>query len=603
MRGHDLPNTRRHGLAVVIVVLLAISSAEHIGTTIAENADARVETPEPELNRAFDYVRDFWPELIRPGYSVALPLPGRFVMPGGFFEWFFYWDSYFIILGLVVQGEWELAQEIVDNLIYEVEVFGFVPNYNAPDAVCRSRSQPPYLTSAIREVYPYVQDRDWLERAYSAAATEYLGYWLAEPHVTATGLSRYYDTGLDGCITVPNTPHFRAMAESGWDNTPRFGDDVSQVLPADLNSQLYRYELDLAQFADLLGKATEAEGWRSRAEARRTLINRYLWDEEQGFYLDYGLRTEDRVSSTPRCLSSYVPLWAGVASETQAARMIDHLLLFEQGHGLATCEPGWDDGTQHNYPVGWAYSHWYVAYGLRRYGYNSDATRITMKWLRIVAHKLDETGAMWERYNVVNPDEPAAGRYPIQEGFGWTNSVFAALLARIVFGVEPDMVTGEPIWGSSLPEEWHGKDGKLHLPSYPWTEGPPENLPPLANFTHQPAQPLRGEDVRFNDESVDPENALTSWLWNFGDGSSSTERNPIHAYSEPGTYSVVLNVTDDEGNTATKTLSISVTPSVSDREAPQEPAPGYSPQLILILLVGATILVLLVVVFLARRRT
>lgn len=452
---------------ILVLIMLVISTPSPPGA----GRTAFVRTPEPALDETFDYVRDFWPELTRPGDSVALPLPGRFVMPGGFFEWFFYWDSYFITLGLVVQGEWQLAREVVDNLVYEVEQFGYVPNYNAPDAVCRSRSQPPFLTSAIREVYPYVRDKDWLTRAYDAAAREYSGYWLAEPHLTPTGLSRYYDTGANGCITVPDTPHFRAMAESGWDNTPRLGDDVSQVLPVDLNGKLYRYEKDLAQFAELLDNPNGAQEWRSRAEARQALIDAYFWDEEQGFYFDYDLRTGDRLRSTPRCLSSYVPLWAGAANETQAARMVGHLPLFESSHGLATCEPGWDDGTQHNYPVGWAYSHWYVTHGLRRHGYDDDASRVATKWLRLLAGKLNETGVMWERYNVVNPYEPAAGRYPLQRGFGWTNSVFAAALVRVVFGVEPDLVTGELLWEPSLPVAWRGKDAHVYLPTYPWPAG------------------------------------------------------------------------------------------------------------------------------------
>ncbi|NCF68851.1 MAG: hypothetical protein GWP61_23060 [Chloroflexi bacterium] len=43
--------------------------------------------------------------------SLAFPHSGHFVKPGGFFKWFFYWDSYFTLLGLVVQGKWQLAME------------------------------------------------------------------------------------------------------------------------------------------------------------------------------------------------------------------------------------------------------------------------------------------------------------------------------------------------------------------------------------------------------------------------------------------------------------------------------------------------------------
>jgi hypothetical protein len=109
--------------------------------------------------------------------------------------------------------------------------------------------------------------------------------------------------------------------------------------------------------------------------------------------------------------------------------------LFEHDHGLAATEPGWEDGDQHDYPSGWAYSHWYVTQGLIRFGYRDAAVRIALKWLRLVAGKLHQFGVIFERYNVVDPDGPTPGRYPPQRGFGWTNGVFAALLTRVVLGL------------------------------------------------------------------------------------------------------------------------------------------------------------------------
>lgn len=250
-----------------------------------------VRTPEPALDRAFAYIRDYWPELTRPGSWLKFPLPHPYVRPGGFFKMFVYWDSYFILLGLVTQGRWELAAGIVDNMIYAVEKLGHVPCYISSKTACRSRSQPPFLTSAIREVAPYVADRDWLARATAAAEREYLGYWMTEPHLTGLGLNRYIDPGGDGCETVPDTPHYRAMAESGWDNTARFGDDTTMVVPVDLNAQLFRYERDLADLSATLGRHEAAAAWRTRAAERKELINRYLWSADEGIYRDLDLRT------------------------------------------------------------------------------------------------------------------------------------------------------------------------------------------------------------------------------------------------------------------------------------------------------------------------
>ncbi len=435
-----------------------------------------VETPEPGLNHTFAYVRDCWPELTRPGAWLAFPLPNPYVRPGGFFKMFVYWDSYFILLGLVVQGQWGLATGIVDNMIYAVERLGHVPGYLSSKTACVSRSQPPFLTSAIREVAPFVNDRDWLARAVAAAEREYLGYWTAQPHLTHLGLSRYVDPGNDGCVTVPNTPHHRAMAESGWDNTARFGDDTTMIVPVDLNAQLFRYERDLADLSTMLGRAGDAAVWHARATNRKELINRYLWVDDEGFYRDLDLRTGGPLRAAPRALSAFVPLWAGLADPSQAASMAAHLPMFEHDHGVATTEPGWADGDQHNYPTGWAYSHWYVAEGLFRAGYRDDAVRISLKWLRLVAAKFEQTGALLERYNVVDPDGQTPGRYPVQRGFGWTNGAFAALLTRVVLGIrppdlEPSDGPGARDIASSLPTSWRGKEIPVHLPRYPWPTG------------------------------------------------------------------------------------------------------------------------------------
>lgn len=388
-------------------------------------------TLEPRLDAAHAAAATGWPSLTRSGGGLAFPLPGRFVAPGGFFDWFFYWDSYFTILGLIACGEWQLARELVDAMLASIEEFGLVPNYNSPKGVCRSRSQPPFLTDAIIEVWPSVEDRGWLERAVAAATEEYEGYWTRDPHLTDLGLSRYVDPTGEGCGTVPDTPHHRAMAESGWDNTARFGSDASQVVAIDLNAQLFRYETDLVHLSTLLDDRDGAALWAERAQERCDRMNELCWDDETGWFWDVSLETGRWLEGTPKSLASFVPMWAGLATEDQAARLIEHLPLFEAGHGVAATEPGWDDGTEHSWPTGWAYSHWYVCEGLCRYGYRQQSERIALKWLRRVADGYAETGQFLERYNVVDPAGPTPGRYRPQPGFAWTNAVFIALMVQV----------------------------------------------------------------------------------------------------------------------------------------------------------------------------
>ena len=88
------------------------------------------------------------------------------------------------------------------------------------------------------------------------------------------------------------------------------------------------------------------------------------------------------------------------------------------------------------------------------------------------------------------------------------------------------------------------------------------NVGPFAGFTFFPDEGAVGVDVRFMDRSSDPEGKTLEYLWNFGDGGTSAERNPLHAFDSSGTKSVRLTVTDDEGASDTITREIMVFPNV-----------------------------------------
>jgi PKD repeat protein len=75
------------------------------------------------------------------------------------------------------------------------------------------------------------------------------------------------------------------------------------------------------------------------------------------------------------------------------------------------------------------------------------------------------------------------------------------------------------------------------------------NTPPTALFTYWPERPTINDVVQFTDQSADLDGAITSWFWDFGDGITSTVRNPSHQYSAAGIYTVILTVTDNGGAT------------------------------------------------------
>ena len=127
-----------------------------------------------------------------------LYLPNPYVVPGGFFNEMYGWDSYFIILGLLQDKQVDVARGMVDNFLFEIEHYGTVLNANRTYFL--SRSQPPFLTSMIMGVHEAnkkngVDDKAWLARAYPIAAHDY-EFWATGKHLAGnTGLSRYFDFG------------------------------------------------------------------------------------------------------------------------------------------------------------------------------------------------------------------------------------------------------------------------------------------------------------------------------------------------------------------------------------------------------------------------
>jgi alpha,alpha-trehalase len=301
-----------------------------------------------------------------------------YLVPGGRFNELYYWDSYFIVLGLLQDGRKDLARGMADNLIYEMDYYGMIPNGNRTYYL--TRSQPLFLSSIIRAVFESgAGDRDWLASALRTAMSEYREVWLGRDRLVKAGgfeLSRYYDTGNGPCPEVepghydeqiapwlalanahhpgePLTPsdflnayragkyrdltvdgmtldaffkQDRAMRESGHDTTHRFDDRAADFVTVDLNALLYRYEMDFAellesQFNGKLEGAPEgfgdAAGWRKRASARKQAMNALMWDEARGFYFDYDFVNHKRseyISAT-----GLYPLWAGMLDANEPA--------------------------------------------------------------------------------------------------------------------------------------------------------------------------------------------------------------------------------------------------------------------------------------------
>jgi alpha,alpha-trehalase len=297
-------------------------------------------------------VIDIWPDLTRRYVgggnctgcvSSFLPLNRTFVVAGGRFREPYYWDSFFIVEGLLrTQGSFtQIAYNIIENFLDFVEQFGFVPN--GARKYYLNRSQPPMLTQMVRIYVEYTQNATILERALPLLEKEH-DFWMNnrtvklqragrnyslnhhavlntqprpesfyEDYVTANNASYYNEEGVIYNATAHLNETQRAKlyanlasgAESGWDYSSRWlsnpEDAVSDtyfplrslntvnILPVDLNSILYYNEATLADLHRREGNYTAARAWANRAEARSEAMTAIMWDAEHYSYFDYNM--------------------------------------------------------------------------------------------------------------------------------------------------------------------------------------------------------------------------------------------------------------------------------------------------------------------------
>jgi alpha,alpha-trehalase len=423
------------------------------------------------------------------GEPQALP----FVVPGGRFNEMYGWDSYFITLGLLLDNRIDLAKSMVDNFVYEISHYGAILNANRTYYL--TRSQPPFLTSMGLAVYERLPkdgtSKDWLRTVLQAAIQEYDGVWMNKNRLTKTGLSRYFDSGFgqppevepghfnvvyaeyakkqgmepkafeegyrSGKLKVPELDiyfvHDRCMRESGHDTSYRLENRCANLTTVDLNSLLYKYETDIAltletEFGGSLslsnGAKQEALVWQKKAEKRKELINRYLWNADRGMYFDYDFvhgKQIDYVSAT-----TLYPLWARVASKEQAEQLIQKALpLLEMPGGIvsSTEESRGPITPEHplrqwDYPHGWSPHQILTWVGLNNYDHKDDANRLIYRWLYTInVNAAYYNGTIPEKFDVVTRSHQVFAEYGnvgtkfsyiTREGFGWTNASYQLAL-------------------------------------------------------------------------------------------------------------------------------------------------------------------------------
>lgn len=192
----------------------------------------------------------------------------------------------------------------------------------------------------------------------------------------------------------------------------------------DLNCYLYREYEALAILAEKIERTEKAELFKRQAEKIKTAINTYLWDEKTGFYYDRYDKTGEL--HLVKGISGFMPLWAGIATEEQAERLVkEHLRNPKEFASpypipaLSMDSPAYKQfGTQP--PNGlcnwngtlWIPTNYMVFHGLIDYGYMEEAKQIALKTFEAVFFQNNNTR---EYYNAVTGE--GYGRNPF---YGWS---------------------------------------------------------------------------------------------------------------------------------------------------------------------------------------
>jgi alpha,alpha-trehalase len=439
-----------------------------------------------------------------------------------------------------------LAKSMADNFAYEIEHYGKILNANRSYYLLRTQppfltdmtwkiysklkkfveEKQSVCGSEVEAFLLSESPRDWLKKMSKAAIKEYWNVWRNAPrHVKEFGLARYFGFGKglppetesshfnavlfrfakmagyketgdpqkiakdynEGKFKCPALDeyflHDRAVRESGHDTTYRLDGRCANLLTVDLNSLLYKYEIDISRFLEELNGESNSESnsgsnsgldnglnsglnnglnnelnnglnnesnsgldsesieeWRERASERRKQMDRWLWNEEAGQYYDFDFVKGEQVIYDSA--TAFWPLWSGAASPKQAQKLISTLLpKLEMPGGLVS---GTEESRgslsldrpsrQWDFPFGWAPHQIMLWRGLTNYGHLKDARRLAYRWLfTITKAYVNYHGVVPEKFNVVTGSHRVDVEYGnvgtdfkmlAREGFAWMNASF-----------------------------------------------------------------------------------------------------------------------------------------------------------------------------------
>ncbi|GLQ52520.1 trehalase family glycosidase [Dyella flava] len=342
------------------------------------------------------------------------------------FNGFWAWDSWKHAAALALFAP-QLARDQMRAMFDYQTADGMVPDCIYLDKAGDNwrDSKPPLATWATLAIYRATGDKAFLAEMYDKLV-RYHRWWFSARDHDHNGLVEYGST--DGTLIA-------AKWESGMDNAVRFdatamlkngnGEWSMDQASVDLNAYLYQEKLELAEIARVIGKDADYHQWLKEAAAMRGAIQARMYDPQRGYFFDAHLGDGHLVHVYGS--EGWAPLWAGVASPQQAARVVGVMLdphkfaTYMPFPTLARDDPRFSPVTGYWRGPLWLDQAYFGVQALRRYGYAAQADDMARR-LVSNAKGLTAQAPMYENY------DPLTGQGYQSANFSWAAASYLLLL-------------------------------------------------------------------------------------------------------------------------------------------------------------------------------
>jgi len=402
-------------------------------------------------------------------YSIIY-VPHPVIVPGGRFREFYYWDSYWIVRGLILSEMFQTVKGMLVNFLSIVDTYGFIPNGGR--IYYAMRSQPPLLIPMMQSYLEATHDHEFLKTNIHILEKEF-DFWMTNHTVEVEKdgktytLARYKDASQgprpesyrediqSGEIFKSDEEkesyyrELKSAAESGWDFSSRWfilnGTNkgnltnlkATYIIPVDLNAIIYWNANIMSDFYRDLGDAEKFVKYKKLASDWLEAVTQVLWHEEIGVWLDYD--TLNHIKRDYFYPTNISPLWTMCYDRENTTHYVSKVMKYLEKSQIMVNLGGIPttlehSGEQWDYPNAWPPLQYIMIMGLELTGdsWAQDlAFEMSEKWVRSNYKAFNESHAMYEKYDAtVTGGHGGGGEYETQVGFGWTNGVIMELLER-----------------------------------------------------------------------------------------------------------------------------------------------------------------------------